>query len=141
MRLRFRVSGCTLERARGEGILWLDGWLQLRCAGLISSYVRHLKGLFHWLLNEFYKLSICALSRRDRLRRGDRGFKAFDELPANSPQQLQQGVTDYDSLALEIAGNQQGANYVFFGVPSAIERRTALTNLVKGLVELEGHLL
>ncbi|KAL8436579.1 hypothetical protein ACSSS7_001611 [Eimeria intestinalis] len=112
------LSGCEINVARGEGALWLDGWLQLRCAGLISSYVKHLKGLFNLLLNEFYGLSVSATTHG----------------VASS-----QASLDYDALALLVS--HKPTQFVFFGAADAVGRRNKLTDLIKRLVELEGHLL
>ncbi|OEH79715.1 hypothetical protein cyc_01803 [Cyclospora cayetanensis] len=122
------LSCCELVPAQGEGALWLDGWLQLRCPGLISSYVKHLKGLFHTFLNEFYCLSAVALIRRG----------SFDTQGAPLPQARN---LDYDQLALEIPVTATNPRCVFFGASDAIHRRCELTALIKRLVELEGHLV
>lgn len=98
--------------------MWLDGWIKLRCAGLISSYVKHLKGLFNLFLNEFFDLSIFALNHRD----------------------VHMGPIDYEALAHD-AKETQSSVFIFFGDQEAVRRRNALISIVKRLVELEGHLL
>ncbi|CDJ63833.1 DEAH-box RNA/DNA helicase, putative [Eimeria necatrix] len=121
------LSCCELVPAQGEGALWLDGWLQLRCPGLICSYVKHLKGLFHAFLNEFYSLSAFGLTRKS---------------PQVANQQVQQEALDYDAIAIEQeAAAPNKAKFAFFGARAAQQRRLDLTALVKRLVELEGHLI
>lgn len=120
-------AGCELVPAQGEGALWLDGWLQLRCPGLICSYVKHLKGLFHAFLNEFYSLSAFGLTGKS---------------PQGANQQVQQEALDYDAIAIEQeAAAPNKAKFAFFGARAAQQRRLDLTALVKRLVELEGHLI
>lgn len=145
--LRVGFSGCTIEVQGSCGLICLDGWIQLRCPGLIGTYVRNLKVLFDLLLDDFYSQVLrrthstseggaCSLSQR----------RACEGL--ESSQQRRPTPKHQDTRKL-CRGTSEGADdaacsSLSLGLFSGAEGkslRTEISRIVKRLVEFEGHRL
>ncbi|PFH33414.1 DEAD/DEAH box helicase domain-containing protein [Besnoitia besnoiti] len=124
------LSCCEIEVCGERGLLRLDGWIELRCPGLIGSYIRTLKFLFSVLLDAFFSRTLS----RSYFREPGRGTRHRHDgkkgKPQNSaaasPSCLAERSVCGSGLFEEEDGQRVGAE---------------LISVVKKLVEFEGHKL
>ncbi|PHJ19846.1 deah-box rna dna, partial [Cystoisospora suis] len=121
------LSCCDIEVQASCGLICLDGWIHLRCPGLIGTYVRSLKVLFDALLDDFYT-QILANTEAPPGRR----TKSLDS---------SQGQQAYSSTTPTTCSSSSSLSVDLFSGAEGERLRNDISQLVKRLVEYEGHRL
>lgn len=125
-------AGSEISFFKDGSRLLLDDSLEMKCTGLVTAYVRVLKQLINTMFNEFFHIAVAALSsKKMQYEAAARGRRVR---------------LDFDREALQLAtsvpdSRRECPGFLFFGGHDAVSRRSGLMDLVKKLVEYEGHRL
>lgn len=149
--------GCDIEVQAAWGLLCLDGWISLRCPGLIGTYVRNLKILFDALLDDFYS-QILANAEKPYDRRTKKqqaynkasGFpyqqqrypsKSLDTTASQRGGRSPDGVLAKSSTTAATIRSPDSLSVNLFSGSEGQSLKDQIAQLVKRLVEFEGHRL